>query len=185
MSKRTYKPDDYALETQAAMKEILISKFDPSNYNQNELTHISYIADAIEKAVLSAKQVTEDKVRAGCAAVADSHLKNINQDREYIEFARPIQQKVVQRLVSIVDRLEAENKRLDGIQELLPEVCHDNQQLKAEKAELLEAYRMVENMLTTYQKKNLVKYEDNKEYKPIKTARAALAPSEPESGGKQ
>lgn len=76
MTKRTYNPDDYAPETQAAMREILISKFDPSNYNQNELTHISYIADAIERAVATAKQVTEEKVRAACAAVAEAHLNN-------------------------------------------------------------------------------------------------------------
>ena len=34
------------------------------------------------------------------------------QDREYVEYVRPIQHKVPQRLVSIIDRLEAEKAEL-------------------------------------------------------------------------
>jgi len=76
MPKRTYNPEDYSPETQAAMKEILGSQFDSSDWHRKDLLHVTDIADAIEKAVKKAKQVTEDKVRAACASVAEAHLNN-------------------------------------------------------------------------------------------------------------
>lgn len=39
------------------------------------------------------------------------------QDREYVEYVRPIQHKVSQRLVSIIDRLEAENAKMQALLE--------------------------------------------------------------------
>ena len=56
------------------------------------------------------------------------------------------------------------------------------QRLEAEKAELVEAYEMVQGMLTSHQRMNLAKYEDNKEYRAIKVARALLAKVEPVEG---
>ena len=56
------------------------------------------------------------------------------------------------------------------------------QRLEAEKAELVEAYEMVQDMLTSHQRMNLAKYEDNKEYRAIKVARALLAKVEPVEG---
>lgn len=76
MTKRTYNPGDYSPETQAAMKEILGPQFDSSDWHRKDLLHVTDIADAIEKAVKMAKQVTEEEVRSGCAAVAVAHLNN-------------------------------------------------------------------------------------------------------------
>ena len=76
MTKRTYNPEDYSPETQAAMKEILGSGFDWGEWRQYELDYVAEIAQAIEKAVMEAKKVTEDEVRAACAAVAEAHLSN-------------------------------------------------------------------------------------------------------------
>ena len=80
MTKRTYNPDDYEPETQAAMKEILGSQFDSSDWCRIDLFHITDLADIIEKAVKKAKQVTEERVRAACAAVAEAHLANPNRE---------------------------------------------------------------------------------------------------------
>ena len=76
MTKRTYNPDDYEPETQAAMNEILGPQFDSSDWHRKDLLHVTEVADAIEKAVKKAKQVTEEQVRAGCASVAEAHLTN-------------------------------------------------------------------------------------------------------------
>ena len=70
---KTYNPEDYEPETQAAMKEILGRHF---NWGQWLPPDILDFAGIIEKAVLATKQVTEEKVRAGCAAVAEAHLNN-------------------------------------------------------------------------------------------------------------
>lgn len=75
MTPRTYNPEDYSLETQAAMRVIVGLKFDSSNWCRADLLYVTDIADAIEKAVLEAKKVTEEKVRAACAAVAEVYLK--------------------------------------------------------------------------------------------------------------
>lgn len=74
MPKRTYTPDDYSTETRAAMKELLAGRSYPGD--QWLSSYIVEIADIIEKAVLDAKRVTEEKVRAACAAVAEAHLTN-------------------------------------------------------------------------------------------------------------
>jgi len=77
MPKRTYNPEDYSPETQATMKELLTIRW--SNLTQATMIHppdAPQVADIIEKAVLKAKQVTEDEVRAACAAVAEAHLTN-------------------------------------------------------------------------------------------------------------
>lgn len=74
MTKRTYNPEDYSPETQAAMKELLPGKPDPGDKLLSN--YIVEIADIIEKAVKKAKQVTEEQVRAGCASAAEAHLTN-------------------------------------------------------------------------------------------------------------
>ena len=74
---KTYNPEDYSPETREAMKEILGRHF---NWGQWLPPDILDFADIIEKAVLAAKQVTEEKVRAGCAAVAEAHLSNKKGD---------------------------------------------------------------------------------------------------------
>ena len=71
MTKRTYNPEDYQPETQAAMKEIYLQNLAAFDWTASDQV---LVADIIEKAVLAAKQVTEETVRAGCAAVAEVHL---------------------------------------------------------------------------------------------------------------
>ena len=71
MPKRTYNPEEYQPETQAAMKEMSDQEFLPCDWFPSDILQF---ADIIEKAVVEAKKVTEDKVRAGCAAVAEAHL---------------------------------------------------------------------------------------------------------------
>lgn len=71
MTKRTYNPDDYEPETRAAIEQLLDSHLDFLTWLADDITEA---ADIIEKAVLKAKQVTEEEVRAGCAAVAEAHL---------------------------------------------------------------------------------------------------------------
>lgn len=73
MTKRTYNPDDYEPETQAVMKELLDPNVDDEQWVAAGTVEM---ADLIEKAVLKAKQVTEEEVRAACAAVAEAHLSN-------------------------------------------------------------------------------------------------------------
>ena len=84
MTKRTYKPEDYSPETRAAMKNILaLGLFAPGavfDSDQWVSSDIPDIADIIEKAIVSAKQVTEEKVRAACAAVAEANLSNKKGD---------------------------------------------------------------------------------------------------------
>ena len=83
MAKRTYNADDYEPETQAAMNAItdiqgLAILEGPSQGKAGhdfEWLRVE-IADVIEKAVVEAKQVTEEKVRAACTAVAEAHLGN-------------------------------------------------------------------------------------------------------------
>jgi len=76
MTKRTYNPEDYSLETQAAMKELLDPNVDEEQQEPWVTAGTLAMANIIEKAVLKAKQVTEDKVRAACASVAEAHLNN-------------------------------------------------------------------------------------------------------------
>ena len=63
------------------------------------------------------------------------------QDKEYVEFARPIQNIVVRRLVSIIDRLEAEKDKLNTR-------CSDlwdwTKELEAEKAELVNVLKLTD-----------------------------------------
>lgn len=78
MPKRTYTPDDYSPETRGAMKELLAGQSYPGD--QWLSSYIVEIADIIEKAVVTAKQLTEAKVRAACAVVAEAHLNNPKQE---------------------------------------------------------------------------------------------------------
>ena len=81
MTKRTYNPEDYEPETQGAMKQLL----DRSNecYSGDWVgVNIPRAADIIERAVLESKKVTEEKVRAACAAVAEVHLTNPKPESE-------------------------------------------------------------------------------------------------------
>jgi|GEM_PF-6649495 len=72
MPRRTYTPDDYTPETRAAMKQLLAGKSYPEG--QWLSSYILEVADIIEKAVVTAQKVTEEKIRAACAAVAEAHL---------------------------------------------------------------------------------------------------------------
>ena len=72
MPKRTYIPEDYEPETQTAMTQLLTDALSPEWCSMPDVRGL--IADIIEKAVLEAKKVTQEKVRAGCAAVAEALL---------------------------------------------------------------------------------------------------------------
>lgn len=80
MAKRTYTLDDYSPETQAAVEQIISWHLDAKV--QALSTDRYEVADIIENAVLSAKKVTEEKVRAGCAAVAEAHLNNPKTEKQ-------------------------------------------------------------------------------------------------------
>jgi len=71
MTKRTYNSEDYEPETRAAMKDMFLNA---SAWRPRVASDMVEIADIIEKAVVEAKKVTEEKVRAACAAVAEVHL---------------------------------------------------------------------------------------------------------------
>ena len=73
MTKRTYNPENYEPETRAAIKQLLDSQLDFLTWLDDDITEA---ADIIEGAVKKAKQVTEERVRAACAAVAKAHLIN-------------------------------------------------------------------------------------------------------------
>ena len=72
MPKRTYNPEDYEPEVQEAVRELRLG-FDPGEWSH---TDVIEVAEIIKKAVLAAKEVTEEKLRAGCAAVAEALLTN-------------------------------------------------------------------------------------------------------------
>lgn len=75
MQKTTYNPENYQPETQAAVKAIIKS------WPGYDLEWFSTVmANIIEEAVVEAKKVTEEKVRAACAAVAEVHLSNQKGD---------------------------------------------------------------------------------------------------------
>ena len=74
MTRRTYNPDDYEPEVQAAVKELRL-RFDPGEWSHDDVIEV---ADIIKKVA----RVTEEKVRAACAAVAEAHLANPNPGEE-------------------------------------------------------------------------------------------------------
>lgn len=73
MANRTYNPENYEPETRAAIEQLLDSHLNFLTWLADDTTEA---ADIIEKAVLKAKQVTEEKIRAACAAVAEAYLTN-------------------------------------------------------------------------------------------------------------
>ena len=73
MTKRTYNPEDYEPETRAVMKELLDPNADDEQWVAAGTVEM---ADLIEKAVKKAKQITEERIRAACASVAEAYSTN-------------------------------------------------------------------------------------------------------------